>query len=107
MTVKALYDYDYPSRDRQENFGDDLLVNVQWVNNPMFAAPACFRAPKAMPWADFKAQLIDPWAASDPGYDPVAPKDWQVVGGQAIDPGANPSLGDTGVVHKGIIIFRT
>ena len=36
MTVKALYEYDYPSRDRQENFGDDLLVNVQWLNNPMF-----------------------------------------------------------------------
>jgi phenol hydroxylase P4 protein len=60
-----------------------------------------------MPWADFKAQLIDPWAASDPDYDPAAPKDWQVVGGQAIDPGANPALGDTGVAHKGIIIFQT
>jgi phenol/toluene 2-monooxygenase (NADH) P4/A4 len=107
MTVKALYEYDYPSRDRQENFGDDLLVNVQWVNNPMFPAPACFRAPKAMPWADFKAHLIDPWAASDPDYDPAAPKDWQVVGGQAIDTGANPLLADTGVVHKGIVTFRT
>ena len=107
MTVKALYEYDYPSRDRQELFGDDMLVNVQWVNNLMFAAPACFRAPKAMPWADFKAQLIDPWAASDPDYDPATPKDWQVVGGLAIDPGTNPSLGDTGVVHKGIIIVRT
>ena len=37
MTVKAMYDYDYPSRDRQELFGDDMLVNVQWVNNPLFA----------------------------------------------------------------------
>jgi phenol/toluene 2-monooxygenase (NADH) P4/A4 len=107
MTVKALYEYDYPSRDRQENFGDDLLVNVQWVNNRMFGAPACFRVPRAMPWADFKAQLIDPWAASDPGYDPAAPKDWQVIGGHAINPDANPSIGDTGVVHKGLISFRT
>jgi phenol/toluene 2-monooxygenase (NADH) P4/A4 len=107
MTVKALYEYDYPSRDRQENFGDDMLVNVQWVNNPLFGAPACFRAPKAMPWADFKAQLIDPWAASDPDYDPAATKDWQVAGGQAINPDANPALADTGVVHKGLIIFRT
>ena len=80
MSVKALYEYDYPSRDRQENFGDDLLVNVLWVNNPMFGAPACFRAPRAMSWADFKAQLIDPWAASDPGYDPAAPKDTGATG---------------------------
>jgi len=107
MAVKAMYDYDYPSRDRQELFGDDMLVNVQWVNNPLFAAPACFRAPRAMPWADFKAQLIDPWAASDPDYDPAGTKDWQVVGGQAISPDANPSLADTGVVHKGLIVFRT
>jgi phenol/toluene 2-monooxygenase (NADH) P4/A4 len=107
MTVKAMYEYDYPSRDRQELYGDDFLVNVQWVNNPMFAAPACFRAPRAMPWADFKTQLIDPWAASDPDYDPAAPRDWQVHGGQAINPGANPSLAGTGVVHKGLITFRT
>ena len=42
MTVKALYDYDYPSRDRQELYGDDMLVNVAWTNNMMFASPACF-----------------------------------------------------------------
>jgi phenol/toluene 2-monooxygenase (NADH) P4/A4 len=107
MTVKAIYDYDYPSRDRQELFGDDLLVNVQWVNNPMFAAPACFRAPRAISWADFKSQLIDPWAASDHDYNPEATRDWQVAGGEAINPDANPSLGDTGVVHKGLITFRT
>lgn len=107
MTVKALYDYDYPSKDRPENFGDDMLVHVQWVNNLLFCSAACFRAPKAIPWADFKAQLIDPWAASDPDYDPAAPTDWKVAGGQAIDTGANPSLSDTGVGHKGLITFRT
>ena len=53
MAVKALYDYDYPAKDRQEVFGDDMLVNVMWANNMMFCAAACFRAPKAMPWASF------------------------------------------------------
>ena len=37
MAVKALYDYDFPSKDRQELFGDDMLVNVLWTNNMMFA----------------------------------------------------------------------
>jgi phenol/toluene 2-monooxygenase (NADH) P4/A4 len=106
MTVKALYDYDYPSKDRQEVFGDDILVNVLWTNNLMFGSPACFRVPKAMSWADFKSQMIDPWAASDPDYDPSAPGNWQ-VNGEKFDPAADVSLADTGVGHKGLLAFRT
>ena len=106
MTVKALYDYDYPAKDRQEVFGDDLLVNVMWANNMMFCAAACFRAPKAMPWADFKAQMIDPLAGSDPDYDPTTPTGWQ-VNGEGFSPEDGTSLADTGVGHKGLITFRT
>jgi phenol hydroxylase P4 protein len=106
MTVKALYPYDFPSRDRQENFGDDMLVHVMWANNQMFAAAACFRAPTAMPWSDFKSQMIDTWAAADPDYDPSAPRDWQIDGSPVeIEPGT--PLGRTGLVHKGLISFRT
>ena len=106
MTVKALYDYDYPSKDRQELFGDDILVNVMWTNNPMFCSAACFRTPKAMSWADFKEQMSDPWAASDPDYDPSAPEGWQ-VDGEGFDPADDTSLDDAGVGHKGLITFRT
>ncbi len=106
MTVKALYEYDFPSKDRPEVFGDDLLVHVMWTNNMMFVSAACFRAPKAMSWADFKSQMIDPWAASDPDYDPSAPTDWS-VDGQSTSPAEDASLADLGVVHKGLITFRT
>jgi phenol/toluene 2-monooxygenase (NADH) P4/A4 len=106
MTVKALYDYDFPSRDRQELFGDDILVNVMWANNMMFASGACFRAPKAMSWADFKSQMVDPWAASDPDYNPSTPGDWK-CNGEAFSPADDVSLADTGVGHKGLFVFRT
>ena len=106
MTVKALYDYDYPAKDRQEVFGDDILVNVMWANNMMFCSAACFRAPKAMSWADFKSQMIDPWAASDPDYDPSAPADWQVQR-RGLQPADDGTLADTGVGHKGLFTFRT
>jgi phenol/toluene 2-monooxygenase (NADH) P4/A4 len=106
MTVKALYDYDYPSRDRQELYGDEMLVNVAWTNNMMFASPACFRAPKTMSWADFKSQMLDSWAASDPDYDPSAPRDWH-CNGEAFTPGDDVTLADTGVGHKGMFTFRT
>jgi phenol hydroxylase P4 protein len=106
MTVKALYDYDYPAKDRQEVYGDDILVNVMWTNNMMFCSAACFRAPKAMSFADFKTQMIDSWAASDPDYDPSAPGNWQVNGAD-FSPDDQMSLNDTGVGHKGLITFRT
>lgn len=106
MTVKALYEYDFPSRDRPELYGDDLLVNVMWANNIFLASAACFRAPKAMTWQDFKAQMIDPWAASDPDYDPSATTDWRNDGEQ-FSPSDTTTLGDAGVVHKGVITFRT
>ena len=105
MTVKALYDYDYPSKDRQELFGDDILVNVMWTNNRMLASAACFRAPKAMPWSDFKSQMIDPWAACDPDYDTSAPSDWR-IDGKPVSPADDVSLVNAGVVHKGLISFR-
>jgi phenol hydroxylase P4 protein len=60
MAIKALADYDFPSADRQENFGDDMLVNVMWTNNMMLCAAACFRAPRAMAWEGFKNQMMDP-----------------------------------------------
>jgi phenol/toluene 2-monooxygenase (NADH) P4/A4 len=105
VAVKALYDYDYPSKDRQEVYGDDILVNVMWANNMMFASPACFRAPRSMSFADFKSQMIDSWAASDPDYDPAAPRDWQ-VNGEPLSSTA-VSLEDSGVGHKGLFAFRT
>jgi phenol hydroxylase P4 protein len=106
MSVKALYHYDFPSKDRQEVFGDDILVNVMWSGNMMFSAAACFRAPKAMSFADFKSQMVDPWAASDPDYDPSSPTGWKVNGADFdADPGV--SLADSGVGHKGLFTFRT
>ena len=50
MTVKALYDYEFPSADRVENFGEDQLVYVHWRGNPLLCSAACFRAPRAMPF---------------------------------------------------------
>jgi phenol/toluene 2-monooxygenase (NADH) P4/A4 len=106
MAVKALYDYDYPAKDRQEVYGDDILVNVMWANNMMFCSAACFRAPRAMSWTDFKSQMIDTWAASDPDYDPSAPRGW-TCNGEGFNPPDDGTLADTGVGHKGLFVFHT
>lgn len=105
MAVKALYDYTFPSRDRQELYGDDILVYVGWLGNPLISTPACFRVPKAISFAEFKSQFIDPWAATDPDYDPAGPTGWEVNGDAAQIEG-DSTLDSIEVGHKGLITFQ-
>lgn len=105
MAVKALYDYEFPSRDRAELYGEDQLVNVLWLGNPLIATPACFRVPRSTSLAEFKRGFLDPWAATDPTYDPDAATGWE-LDGKPLEMGAD-SLEKAGVAHKGLITFRT
>lgn len=104
MPVKALYDYDFPSADRAEVFGDDQLVYVHWDGNPLFCSAACFRAPKAMPFGTFVTELVGPWAASDPDFDPTALHGWRLFD-QPLDADPDQSLADLGIGHKALLHF--
>ena len=106
MTVKALYDYDFPSADRAENFGDDQLVYVHWAGNPLFCSAAAFRVPKAMPFAEFVAAIVTPWASSDPDFDPASVTGWW-LSGQALDAGdGSKTLAGLGIGHKALVTFH-
>lgn len=105
MSVRAIAPYDFPSSSRQELYGDDQLVHVLWEGNMMFCSAATFRAPREMPWGDFKTQMVDPWAASDPDYDPRCPGGWRVDGVE-VSPRPDQTLGGLGVGHKSLITFR-
>lgn len=106
MTVKALGAYDFPSADRAELFGDDQLVFVMWRGNPLMVAPAAFRAPKAMSWSDFRSQLVDGWAASDPDYDPAQARAW-ILDDEELSPDPERSIADLGIGHKSVLSFST
>jgi hypothetical protein len=76
MPVVAISEYKFPSKSRQELYGDDQLVHVWWKGNPWFVAAGCFRFPKAMPWGDFVGVLkgfytADPDFVRQPGLGPV------------------------------------
>lgn len=105
MSVRAIGTYDFPSRSRQELYGDDQLVHVWWQDNPMFCAAACFRAPKAMTWGEFRAGMLDPWASSDPEFTPDRPGDW-VLDDAPLTPSDDKTLAELGVGHKSLIAFR-
>lgn len=104
MTIKALYDYEFPSADRAELFGDDQLVYVHWEGNPLFCSAACFRVPKAMPFGEFLAAMVQPWAASDPDFDPAEVRDWRLFD-EAFEPAGDKSMDDLGIGHKALLTF--
>ncbi|MCF7550856.1 phenol hydroxylase subunit P4 [Pseudonocardia sp. WMMC193] len=107
MPAPALYtEYDFPSRDRIELYGDDQLIHVYWADNMFMCAAACLRAPRAMPWAQFKAAMVDEWAAADPDYDPAAPHSWR-RDDEPIEPKPDQTLEELGIPHKGVVSFRT
>lgn len=107
MAVKALYDYKYPAADRAELFGEDQLLYVHWLGNPLFCSAGCFRAPQAMTFNDFVAEIVNPWAATDPDFDPSSITGWTLFDDD-FDPGdGSSSLKDLGVGHKALLKFTT
>ncbi len=97
--------YEFPSRSRQELYGDDQLLHVMWRNNRLFVAAATFRAPQAMPFGDFLAALVGPWASSDPDFVPGSPTAW-TLDGKPWDPDPALGLRAQGVGHKSLLTFE-
>ncbi|MEV0183174.1 phenol hydroxylase subunit P4 [Streptomyces sp. NPDC050625] len=104
MSVKALYEYNFPSADRAELFGDDQLVYVYWRGNPLFCSAACFRAPKATPFGEFVTSMVHGWAASDPDFDPDSVRDWLLFDEPLQAEGSTP-LTELGIGHKALLSF--
>lgn len=102
MGVKAIGTYDFPSRSRQELYGDDQLVHLWWKDNPWFCAAACFRSPKAISWGDFWNAIAVPFLEEDPDFDPNHPFVFAIEG-RPFTPDPTASLESQGVTHKCVI----
>ena len=103
MAVRAVGPYTFPSRSRQELYGDDQLVHVWWKGNLWFVAAACFRAPKAMSWNDFLAGMVHPLFGCDPDFDPAGTTFRWSVDDRPIEPTGSESLAALGVGHKSLL----
>ena len=100
--IKSLGTYDFPSRSRQELYGDDILVHVLRSDSMFFCSAATFRAPKAMKWSEFVDAMVLPYVTSDPDFDASKPLSWKLVDDDfAPDPEA--SLEANGVKHKNCV----
>ena len=106
MTVRSIGEYKFPSRSRQELYGEDQLVHVLWRGNPTLAVAACFRVPRTIPFGQFVSTVVEPWAASDPEFVPGSACSWQLEGAP-IRPKDDETLADLGVQHKHLLSFAT
>jgi len=50
--------------------------------------------------------MVDPWASSDPDYEPGAAKSWE-LDGKPFEPDSGKSLLEQGIDHKSLLVFRT
>lgn len=105
MTVKALYDYDFPSADRAENFGPDMLVYVWWQGNPLLSAAAAFRVPQDLPFGEFVETVVTPWASSHPEFEPGSTRNWRLFDQELDLSDTTRSLTALGLTHKALLSF--
>ncbi|CDM23342.1 Phenol hydroxylase, P4 oxygenase component DmpO [Castellaniella defragrans 65Phen] len=108
MAVKSLGPYDFPPKDRLENFHGNQLTYIGWEDHLLFCAPFCFPFPPDMPFG----LIIDQVLPGAFGYHPdFARIDWSKVewfkSGRPWTPQHDKSLAENGLRHKDVLRFRT
>lgn len=105
MGVRAIGEYKFPSRSRAELYGDDQLVHLWWRDNTFFCAAMTVRVPKAMPFGEFVSTVVEPWAASDPDFEPGSERDW-FIDDNPLHVRDDASLSELGIGHKHTVSFQ-
>lgn len=98
-------EYNFPSRDRIELYGDDQLINVWWRGNVFIACPGCFRIPRGMKWGDFMSQAVVPYGSADPDFDVTRVSNWK-MDDTPFDPKDDDTIEGLGIEHKGLVSFE-
>ncbi len=109
MAVKFIGDsYEFPSADREENFGGDIGIFILWEQHLMFTCPSAYRVPTAMPIKDFLETLFKLDYAQHPD---TAKIDWDnaewKLDEEAWTPDLDKSFADNGVGHHSFMRLRT
>lgn len=101
MSVKAIGAYEFPSRDREEIFGDNLIVYFSWEQHLLFAAPFLLFTPRDVTFAQFVEERVKPLIAPDPQAGEI---DWATVewlnGETPMQPDFAATLDGNGIGHK-------
>lgn len=101
MSVKAIGEYRFPSRDHVEVYGDNRIVYFNWDQHLLFAAPFLLFVPKDMKFREFIEERVAPLLAPDPQATAI---EWTKVewnnGNEEFTPDFDASLEQNGIGHK-------
>lgn len=107
MSAVAVKPYDFPARNRRENFPAPLLY-IGWEDHLMFASPVCLPLPPDTPFGALVQGVLPGVYGEHPDFAKI---DWSQVewfkSGQPWTPDPAKSLQAYGLQHKDAIRFRT
>lgn len=108
MSVKALADYHFQSRDAIERYRGKQLVFVNWERHRMFSRPFVVALPPETPLQSLIDGQITDCYSYHPDFQHI---DWSRVtwqnGSTPFTPDFAKSLKDNGIGHKDLIRFTT
>lgn len=101
MSVKSIGSYEFPSRDRAEVFGDNVIVYFSWDQHLLFAAPFLLFTPADTTFGELIETRVKPLIVPDPQAGEI---DWDKVawlnGETPLKPEFAASLAANGIGHK-------
>ncbi|MGV7120414.1 phenol hydroxylase subunit P4 [Sphingopyxis sp. 550A] len=101
MSVKAIGTYKFPSRDREEIFGDNIITYFSWEQHLLFAAPFLLFTPRDVTFGQLIEDRVKPLLVSDPQAGEI---DWNGVewlnGDKPFAPDFAATLEANGIGHK-------
>lgn len=108
MSITALGPYDFPSRDRIENYKGRQLLYINWERHRMFSRPFVLALPPETPFRVLLEKYIPDSYSVHPDWPHI---DWSKVtwlnGTTPFTPDPDKSLAANGIGHKDLIRFTT
>ncbi|AUW60554.1 phenol hydroxylase (plasmid) [Sphingobium sp. SCG-1] len=108
MAVASIAHYEFPAKDRVENFHGNQLVYLHWEDHLMFCAPVAFPLPPTMSFRGMIENVLTPAYSPHPDFEKI---DWAAVrwtlDDVVVEPEWERSLAENKVGHKSLLRFIT
>jgi phenol/toluene 2-monooxygenase (NADH) P4/A4 len=109
MPVTSIGEYVFDHMDSIDKYPEGTqLINIGWDHHCMIEAPVCFPVPQEMTLGDIVKNLLPVAYDQHPDFEKI---NWDEVkwsrDDESITPDMNDSIKDIGIVHKGVLRFKT
>lgn len=109
MAVRAICpDYVGEVKDKQANFGDNVLVYIGWDEHLLFCSAKTFPLPLSMTFQTLKTDILPEGFNQHPDFEHIKWEEVQwYLNGEPIQPSDKQTLAELGFDHKSLLRFKT